>query len=76
MKKLKETAGSYTVEAALVIPLFIFLLAGGVSKGIDLFSETKDKVAVKEWQQETVASEVAVIRRLEALKRGVEILED
>ncbi len=76
MRKLKEAAGSYTVEAALIIPVFIFLLFGSVSKGIALFNETKEVVAVKEWQQETSAIEVAVIRKLEAFKRGVEIFED
>ncbi len=76
MRGLKDASGSFTVEAALIIPIFIFLLFGGVSKGITMFTETRDYVAVKEWQQETTAGEVTIIRRLEALKRGVEILED
>ncbi len=76
MRMRKEASGSFTVEAALIIPIFIFLLFGGVSKGITMYTETRDHVAVKEWQKETTAAEVIHIRRIEALKRGVEILED
>ncbi len=67
MKKLKETAGSYTVEAALIIPIFLFLLFGGVSHGIRLYTEIREEVSAAEDKRDTVAPETALIRKAEAL---------
>lgn len=41
VKQRNWAKGSYTVEAAIIIPLFLFMMAGAMKVGLDLYTETK-----------------------------------
>ena len=41
MKKSIKLRGSYTVEAAIIVPIFIFMLAIGMRAGLILYDEIR-----------------------------------
>lgn len=43
MRKNISLKGSYTVEAAIIVPIFIFLLAIGMRAGLILYDEIKQE---------------------------------
>lgn len=43
MRKGMRLKGSYTVEAAIIVPIFIFLLAIGMRAGLILYDEIRQE---------------------------------
>lgn len=42
---MKKCQGSFTVEAAVIMPLFLFMMVAVVSIGVDLYQDTVSIVA-------------------------------
>lgn len=41
--RMKTVKGSYTIEAAILIPFFLFLMAGTIRSGILLYTQIKEQ---------------------------------
>lgn len=65
-----KAEGSYTVEAALVVPLVLVCILFIINQGIELYTEvTADTVYSSWWQEFNPALD---FRRKELLKNGME----
>lgn len=63
--KRRINRASYTVEAAIWIPVYLFLIAGAIGCGVDLYREIADQEnaakavwAVSEFYQKQIFGEV------------------
>ena len=61
--------GSYTVEAAIIVPIFIFILAIGMKAGLILYSE------VKQQQEQQILEEMWLVDDVYRYKSAGEILD-
>ncbi len=41
--RMKTVKGSYTIEAAILIPFFLFLMAGTIRSGLFLYTQVKEQ---------------------------------
>ena len=63
--------GSYTIEAALMVPFILFTISGGIHLGYQLHQETRQAAVVREEIQKLDV--VKLVRRnllLEEIKKG------
>ena len=64
----KKAKASYTVEAALIFPLLLFILLGGVKIGVELHGTVKQEAQEYENVREIDAvEEIKHIKQLEIL---------
>lgn len=61
--------GSYTVEAAIIVPIFIFILAIGMKAGLILYSE------IKQQQEQQILEEMWLVDDFYRYKSAGEILD-
>ncbi len=61
--------GSYTVEAAIIVPIFIFILAIGMKAGLILYSE------IKQQQEQQIVEEMWLVDDFYRYKSAGEILD-
>lgn len=60
--KQKYVNASYTVEAAVIVPIILFTIAGGIHISFHLFDESKKATAIQE--EITELNPVKIIRNL------------
>ena len=61
--------GGYTVEAAIIVPIFIFILAIGIKAGLILYSE------IKQQQEQQILEEMWLVDDFYRYKSAGEILD-
>ena len=61
--------GSYTVEAAIIVPIFIFILAIGMKAGLILYSE------IKQQQEHQILEEMWLVDDFYRYKSAGELLD-
>ena len=61
--------GSYTAEAAIIVPIFIFILAIGMKAGLILYSE------IKQQQEQQILEEMWLVDDFYRYKSAGEILD-
>ena len=40
---MKTLKGSYTIEAAILVPFFLFIMAGTIQSGIQLYTQIREQ---------------------------------
>ena len=60
--------GSYTVEAAIIVPIFIFILAIGMKAGLILYSE------IKQQQEQQILEEMWLVDDFYRYQLGKEVI--
>ncbi len=68
--KSPHLQASYTIEAALLLPLFLAVLSGGMLRAIDCYEDVA--VAAADWKQLDEIEPTTWIWRAEMLVQGME----
>lgn len=71
-KKVIYLQASYTVEAALLLPLFLFAMFKGLSLGIDCYEDVR--AAAEQVESETAVEPAKRIWKMQLAKKGVDLI--
>lgn len=72
LKKDLYLQASYTVEAALLLPLFLFALFKGLSLGIDCYGDVR--IAAEQVESEETVKPAEWIWKMQLAKKGVDLI--